>query len=289
LCVAAGLGVVALSGAWNGYVEQVWRWGWSYAGAPFSDRPWALGLERTVDYLGFHAALAIGAAAFFGQRPDGADRRRQLALWLAISFVAVVAGARFFPRYYFQILPPLAVAAGVGWQAPARRPVWVTLLVLALAVPAVRFGRVNLWLALGRSFAWRDTAIDADSRRVALDVARWTKPTDPIFVWGFRAEIYYYARRTGASRFLESQPLTGVLADRHLERSDPFRPEAAARHRRELAAELGEHPPAVIVDGLGPYNPVLSIENYPELRPLLDRYQAAEATRGTRVYRLRPS
>ncbi len=286
LSVGAGLGLVAVGGGWSGYLEQVWRWGSSYAGAPFSERPWALGFERTLHYLGFHAALVIGAAAFW-REPD--RQRWPMALWLAASFAAVGAGARFFPRYYFQLLPPLAAAAGAGWVVRPRRWYWTALLAATLAVPAVRFGRANLWLALGRDWEWRDTAMDADSRRAAAAVARWSRPTEKIFVWGFRPEIYYYAQRTGASRFLESQPLTGVLADRHLERADPFLPEWALRHRRELARQLGDAPPAVIVDGLGPYNPRLAIENYPELRPLLDRYRLVEQTAGTRVYVRRPT
>ncbi len=284
---AAGLALVAATGAWNGYVEEVWRWGASYAGARFTDNPWALGFERTFHYLGFHAALALGAAAFFAQSRDreGADPRRQIGLWLAVSFVAVVTGARFFPRYYFQILPPLAVAAAIGWSTLARQPVFATLLAIALAVPVVRFGHVNLWLATGRRFVWRDIAIDADSRRAGAAIARWSGAEDKIFVWGFRPEIYYYARRTGASRFLESQPLTGVLADRHLQRADAFLPEAAARRRQELAQELRARPPAVIVDGLGPYNPALAIKNYQDLEPVLARYRIVEETKGARLYR----
>ncbi len=287
---AAGLALVAATGAWGGYVEQVWRWGASYAGARFTDHPWSLGFERTYNYLGFHAALVLGADAFFGRRGQSCDREgagphRQTALWLAISFAAVVTGGRFFPRYYFQILPPLAVAAGIGCTALARRPVFATLLVIALAVPAVRFGHVNLWLATGRRFVWRDIAMDADSRRAGIAIARWSGPGDKIFVWGFRPEIYFYSRRNGASRFLESQPLTGVLADRHLQRSDAFLPEGAARHRRELAEGLRARPPVVIIDGLGPYNPALAMEHYSELQPVLAQYRIVEETKGARLYR----
>ncbi|MBI3666248.1 MAG: glycosyltransferase family 39 protein [Acidobacteria bacterium] len=284
--VAAGLAVVVFEGGWRGYVDQVWRWGWQYASSSISDRPWVLGLERTWHYLGFHAALVLGAVAYFLRRPSGSGEFRRMAFWMAVSFLGVILGARFFPRYYFQILPPLAVAAGAGWAALPRRLPSTVVLAVALAVPAVRFGRVNLWLALRRPFPWRDTAMDADSRRVGADVAQLTRPTDRILVWGYRPEIYYYARRAGASRFLESQPLTGVLADRHLQRSDPFLPEWAARHRQELAQQLSESPPAVIVDGLGSYNPSLAMENYPELRPALERYRLVEVTRGSLVYRL---
>jgi len=282
LAILAGLAPIALTGAWAGYFEQVWQWGASYAGTPFSSHPWQLGLERTAAWLGFHAALILGAALFL-RRPSA--HRRTILLWIALSLLGVAAGARFFPRYYFQLLPALAVAAGAGWALLPRRPILAAALALSLLVPTVRFGRLNLRLALGRSFEWRDTAIDASSRRAAALVARLTSPGDPIFVWGFRPEIYYYARRPAASRFLESQPLTGVLADRHLGRSDAFLPEQAARRRRQAALELAQRPPAVIVDGLGPYNPNLSIELYPEFRSLLDNYRPATHTPGARLWR----
>ncbi len=278
---AAGvvLAAVGLQGGWSGYVEQVWQWGAGYAGVRFTERPWALGVERTLAWAGFHAALVVGAAAV-------ASRRWRLAGWLAVSCLGVVAGARFFPRYYFQILPPLAVAAGAGWARLGRRRIWIVALAVALAVPAVRFGRVNLWLAMRRDFAWRDAAIDADSRRAAEIVRRACAPSDRILVWGFRPEIYYYSQRRAASRYLETQALAGVLADRHLERSEAFEPEAARLRRQQLAQQLGRQPPAVIVDGLGRYNAGLSFENQRELAPLLGLYQVAGETGGAIVYRL---
>jgi len=281
LPAAAGAGLLALTGGWSGYLEQVWRWGSLYAQAPFSESPWELGLTRSLNYLGFHAALALGAVMFF-RRPS--MERTPLALWLGICFLGVLAGARFFPRYYFQILPPLAVAAGAGWAHLPRRGMAVAALGVALTVPAVRFGRVNLWLALGIPFSWSDAAMDADSRRVAARVRELTHPAERIFVWGFRPEVYYYAGRIGASRFLESQPLTGVLADRHLARSDPFTTAWAARNRRLLAEELAASRPAMIVDGLGSYNPRLAIENYAEIQPLLRGYRLVDQTAGARVY-----
>jgi 4-amino-4-deoxy-L-arabinose transferase-like glycosyltransferase len=291
---AAGLAVLAATGGWEGYVEQVWRWGSAYARAPFTDHPWPLGLERTANYLGFHAALLLGAGLFFWRPPEGLDRRRHIALWLVVSAVAVVLGGRFFPRYYFQVLPALAMAAGAGWSSLLRGGAGVPLqragivvLAVALAVPAIRFGRMNLRLALRRSWDWTDVAIDRDSRLAAARLRQMTEPGDRIFVWGFRPEIYYYAGRLAASRFLESQPLTGVLADRHLQRSEPFRPEWAAAHRQELAGTLLHDPPAMIVDGLARYNPVLAMEQYEELGPPLQQYSLVSETAGSRLYLLR--
>jgi len=100
-------------------------------------------------------------------------------------------------------------------------------------------------------------------------------------VWGFRPEIYVYTGLPAATRFLDSQPLTGVPADRHLTQSRPVAPEAARGHRAELARTR----PAIVVDGLGPYNPALAITSYPDLRDWLANYSEAARTAHTIIYR----
>ena len=85
------------------------------------------------------------------------------------------------------------------------------------------------------------------------------------------------------SRFLDSQPLTGVLADRHLSSSLPIAPEWAARNRRELVAS----DPTWIVDGLGPLNPALAISNFPDLREWLAGYREVGRTRFCVIYKLK--
>ena len=85
------------------------------------------------------------------------------------------------------------------------------------------------------------------------------------------------------SRFLDSQPLTGVLADRHLTSSQPVAPELAARNRRELIAS----DPTWVVDGLGLLNPALAITNFPDLRDWLAGYREVGRTQFAIIYRLK--
>ena len=80
--------------------------------------------------------------------------------------------------------------------------------------------------------------------------------------------------------FLDSQPLTGVIADRHLTNSEPSFAELAARNREELK---GTHP-AYIVDGLGPLNAKLAITNYADLREWLSDYREIGRTNLSVVY-----
>jgi hypothetical protein len=85
------------------------------------------------------------------------------------------------------------------------------------------------------------------------------------------------------SRFLDSQPLTGVLADRHLTTSEAFAPEWAARNRRELIAS----DPTWIVDGLGPLNPALAITKFSDLHEWLAGYREVRRTRFSIIYKLK--
>ena len=102
-----------------------------------------------------------------------------------------------------------------------------------------------------------------------------------LLVWGYRPDIFAYTRMQAGTRFLDSQPLNGVLADRHLTNSDVIAPEWAAENRKELSKTA----PDWIVDGLAPYNPALGISNYPDLSDWLAGYQEVGRTRGTIIYK----
>jgi len=259
-----------------GYWQQVWLWGRVYAGGTFVDEPVRNGVIRTLHWLGFHAALAV--AAIFAVASTGKRLDWRWGAWALLSLVAVAAGWRFFPRYFFQLLPVLALVAARGMVLMGARR-WLALALLL--VPLVRFGPRYVWMAAERS--WADTAMDRDSRAAAA-LLRAT-PGATLFVWGFRPELYVYADMPAALRFLDSQPLTGVPADRHLTQSAAVAPELARAHREELARSR----PEFLLDGLGPYNPRLAITQYPDLSGWLQQYRELARTRGTVLYRRRPT
>jgi hypothetical protein len=84
----------------------------------------------------------------------------------------------------------------------------------------------------------------------------------------------------------ESQPLTGVPADRHLRDASSVDPDWARQNRAELVRSSSLSPPSIIVDGLSGYNPRLDIRNYPDLAAWLQRYCLAGRAGLTSVYRL---
>jgi hypothetical protein len=158
--------------------------------------------------------------------------------------------------------------------------------VIALAVPAVRFGPRYAVLAredlAGVPHAWKDVAMDRESRRAARIVEAAAHPGDTIFIWGYRPDIVAYTRLPVAGRFWDSQPVTGVPADRHLTDSRPVDAGLARRNRQELIRTR----PSFLVDGLSSYNPGLDIHRYPDLASWLAHYCVIGQAGATTVYRL---
>jgi hypothetical protein len=282
--VAAGLAVLTAQGALRDYLQQVWSWGLLYSRNSPLANPLAEAIRRTGNWAGFHAALVAGAAVYWWRNRDGTAAR--LAVWALLALGSIAVGWRFYPRYYFALLPAMTLAACRGLVLlPAR--VRTLLLVLLLSVPTVRFGARHCTLAYetltGRTHDWRDLALLKDCQAAADLVKSLAHPGDSLFVWGYRPELNVLAGMPAANRFLDSQPLTGVFADRHLTTPEVSAPRIAQANRRELALSA----PNIIVDGLGPYNPSLAITNFPDLRDWLADYELAGSTGGTRIYRQR--
>jgi hypothetical protein len=283
LWMAAGFAAVsaeavvtmAVTGAWSAYVEQVWIWGRLYAGNTLVEAPFRNGLMRTVNWMGFHAAAVVAAGRFLAAR----EQRWRWSAWLAIAVVGVAAGMRFFPRYYFMLLPVVVLMAARGFMLlPGRRREVVALLLL---IPMTRFA--PSYYAAATDSTWRDIGMDNASRMAAAFVRERAKPGDTLFVWGYRPEIFSYSGLPAATPYLDSQPLTGVPADRHLTRSEPVETEQAARRRVELTRSR----PTFVLDGLGLYNERLAIGAYPELREWLAGYEEIGRVGGTVVLRVR--
>jgi len=268
------LGWMWAAGALPSYWEQVWQWGRLYAGAALSGEPLRNGLLRTLSWTGFHSALVAAAICFFA-------RSRQTwrwAGWLILSLAGVAAGWRFFPRYYFLLLPPLILVAARGFALLGRRSAAAAALLL---IPLARFGPRYFLLARGDT-AWTDTAMDRESRRAAALTRQLARAGDTLFVWGFRPELYVYTGLPAANRFLDSQPLTGVPADRHLTQSEPVETVAPPARR----AELTRSSPTFLIDGLGLYNPRLALTSYSDMQPWFARYREAARSGLIVVYRL---
>ena len=262
LPVCALLALLFLGGALPSYWQQVWQWGSLYASDSPLASPGMEGLKRTLNWLGFAAALVVGTAI--------ALRREswRFAVWLGLMLASVALGWRFFPRYYFALVPPLTLLAARGLAPRA-------MVLVLLLIPAVRFGPGYARMALGQSTA--DLALFRDDQQAARSIPAG----ESLFVWGYRPELYVLTRAPLGAPYLESQPLTGVFADRHLTSAKPSDTAQTAGHLKRLAATK----PQWVADGLGPLNGVLALDGVPQLREWLSHYRVAGRWRTLVLYR----
>ena len=277
---ALAAGVLGVEGAWQPYFDQVWIWPGAYARNTFVDRPVLNGLLRTANWSGFHIGLGVPAGwALAG--PEARRRKIQLAAWCVISLAGVALGWRFFPRYYFQLLPVAVIAASRGMTLLGRR--W-WLAAILLLVPLARFGPRYALLAANSDPQWSDLAMDRESREAAEILDHVRHPGDTLFGWGYRPTLFAYTGMPAASKYLDCQAMTGVPADRHLTQSAPVLPrETTAAARRELAGSR----PDFVVDGLSEYNPRLALSGYPELKDWLSQYREIARAHGIVIYQRR--
>jgi hypothetical protein len=252
-------------GSASEYYRQVWQWGQIYASNTFVDHPLSEGVRRTANWLGFHAALAVGAAIALAR-----DRDRRMGAWIALSLLGALLGLRFFPRYYFLLLPAITL---LGARGASLRPAALLLLV----IPLIRFAPTYITLPA------RDLSMDRDSREASAKLRELARPGDTLFVWGFRPDIFIDSELPAGTRFLESQPISGVFADRHLFLNAAVAPDFTAPNRRELLATR----PTLVVDGLGPYNPALALSRQPYLSVWFAQYKEVARTGFSILYRLR--
>ncbi|MEP7352445.1 MAG: hypothetical protein ABI824_04355 [Acidobacteriota bacterium] len=293
LAAAAWFG---FEGALPAYLEQVWRWGLLYAGSPPNETTFAP-LQRLGDWLAFHGVLVLGAGLFIA-RPS-ALRWKWLG-WTALSLAATCVGWRISPHYLNQLLPPLTIAAAAGLASLRSRDhrerlpfststtrIATALVLIGLLVPIIRFGPRYAILAAedikDKGHDWSDVQMDQDSRRAASLIHRIARKNDTIFIWGYRPNLIAYTGLPVASRFWDSQPITGVAADRHLGNATPLDPGWAKQNR----AELIQTHPSIIVDGLSAYNPKLDIHSFPDLAEWLSHYCDVSTTgTGITIYKL---
>lgn len=269
-CAVTGAAAAVLP--FREYWQQVWWWGAQYSADTFIHTPVQEFLLRTGGWIFFHATAALGTAVYLWRTRDW-----RMGLWIALSLAGIIAGLRFFPRYYFQLLPVVVLAGARGiLMLPTRSQLALSALLL---IPVGRFGPRYVQVALHGSEEWSDAALMEDSRQASKLIGSGT-----LFVWGYRPDMYVFSGTPAGAQFLDSQPVTGVLADRHLVSSKATFTELARENRKILA----QSKPDFIVDGLGPLNPALALTEFPDLHAWLKGYEEIGRTRFSIVLRRTP-
>src|SRR6266480_3520036 len=173
---------------------------------------WRKGIVNTLTFLGACLPLVIGAITACRDKSGiwagrTAERTALFGL-LAASAIGAVAGARFYPHYYVQLIPPLALLAAPYfarlWSRTMQPPYW-------LLRPKITYAWLVLTVILFSILHWTGLA----SRRVPSQAGQYlfthSSPDDRIFVWGQTWKIYLDAHRRPASRYIATFPLTGYV------------------------------------------------------------------------------
>jgi len=188
------------------------------------------------------ALALVGGIGLFRDGAGGGRERFALGL-LILSFLAVLPGLRFRPHYFVLVLPAVALLAGLGAARLARATASpgaadrVAAGLLAVALVATGFLQRDYLLRMGPeevSIATYGVNPFPEARELARYIHDHSEPDDRIAVIGAEPQIYFYARRRSATRFLY---LSELLR----------RPRGAPGFQRQMIHELQAGRPRFLV------------------------------------------
>jgi hypothetical protein len=160
--------------------------------------------------------------AFIGLISLGAKRDWKsfafLAGWFVTSAIAVSASGYFFPHYFQQLLPSLALVAVFGVQSIGEMRLWQRscllrgALVLLLIFLPIKSSS-PFWFNYTPAEAVRQIYpgnFFAEMPAFADRLVKVTAPDQRVFIFGAEPEILFYARRVSATRYIFLFPLYGA-------------------------------------------------------------------------------
>jgi 4-amino-4-deoxy-L-arabinose transferase-like glycosyltransferase len=209
---------------------------------------WGTAAIHTLAFTGICWPIVLGAGRAVRDHErlwtGVAPERIALLLLVVASAVGVCAGGRFYPHYYIQLVPPLALLASPyyarllsstaqprpWWRSSAAMTGWLAFTVVAFLIAH--------WILLIPERA---------SSEAGEFLLKHSAVGDRIFVWGHQAKFYLDARRRPACRYIITFPLTGYIFGDPLpglDTKDRIMPGAWAT----LEEDFAKHPPTYIVD-----------------------------------------
>ncbi len=246
---------------------------------------WQKGIGNTLTFLGACLPLVIGAIMTCqGNGEIWAGRtaeRTALFGLLAASAVGSAAGGRYYPHYYIQLIPPLALLAAPYyaqlWTGRMQPPHW-------LLRPSLTYAWLALVIVAFSISHWRFLAPRRELSEAGRYLLEHSFPDDRVFIWDQAPEIYLDARRRPASRFILTFLLTGYDGPRNVDTRDRIVPGAWTT----LEQDFRRHPPAYIVDRQSDPGARYPVRDFPILARLLaERYQPVAHTAEGVIYRMR--
>ncbi len=140
-----------------------------------------------------------------GVRRTG-EGRNPIWLYLLTALLAAIPGFRFFPHYFIQAFPPLAILVTLALQR-MKFPLWAKIgLILSLSLALFQNFTVSQTLE-------KDSTKDYSSinKKVGEYIKQNSSAEDKITVWGWGQGIYAYSNRRMSTRYIASDFLTGRI------------------------------------------------------------------------------
>ncbi len=282
-----------IHGGLAAFVDATVRYNVGYAAESFAS--WsAFAARAAVMTWRFGTMNVLWCLAGLGILVAGVAKRRAtpLLLYLAAAYVAMLLNAKFYPQYFLQVLPPLAILAAVAvvdgvrlWRTHRTRPAASVVAAIGVALvvwvgrhtPIARLGgevraaaryatggstREDYFLRFGGYGNGDDFSLLADDR-VARRLRETTGPGETVYIYGGEPLVLFLAERRAASRFIWNDPF---LAEGYVGRYTT----------RDLIAELEANEPAffiVLKNDRNLVDPVDSLTHYRE-DPALRAYVA---------------
>ena len=204
-----------------------------------------------------------------------------LLTWFTTSLAGAASGGRGYDHYFIQFLPACCLMAAQGltdswhWSRAHRfkkilRP--IALLGSCLII-------IQLSYRLIKASPPRSWPIDP-SIRTGEFIKAHTSPAERIFVWGYHPDIYLFADRHSASRFIYASFLTGLIPWTNTALGKDTTYAIVPGTRETLLRELDRTRPVFIVDcSAGPNRSwdKYPLETFPQLREFIQKnYVLAE-------------
>jgi 4-amino-4-deoxy-L-arabinose transferase-like glycosyltransferase len=283
----ATLGLVAIVLARQAVLREAFYWTFTNHDIPHVF--WETGILHTLAFIGACLPLVVGAGMAFRDRNGlwarrKAERTALLGLLIA-SIIGAAAGARFYPHYYIQLVPPLALLAAPHyvqlWRSATEPRFW-------FFRPAVMAGWLTITVLAFSISHWKLLAGDRESSETARYLMAHSGPNDRVFIWGrSAAEFYLQARRRPASRYVLTFPLTGLVFGNDLPNLDT-RNRIVPGAWDNLEEDFRQHPPLLIVDLQSGSDAQYPVHDFPVLSRLLaESYELVARTAEGLVYRMR--
>jgi hypothetical protein len=240
---------MVLAGTFNQFWFWTFTYAWKYVTAvPFTEglhnfRTNLSGIINTSPLLWILAG--IGLLGTFTWNKPARSQALFISLFLVFSFLAICPGLYFRPHYFLLFLPAVALLSGIGFSS-------IITFLESLARPLRLGGAVLLAAAILFSWAYgqRQYLFQASPARVArmvygpnpfpesLELARYLRensaPEDRLAVLGSEPQIYFYARRRSASKYLYTYALM---------EKQPY----ALEMQREMIEEIEKQSPKFLI------------------------------------------